>query len=119
MKKGIVNLILELVLGAAIILLMGYWFDGVYVKNFEIAFLVALILTLLNTFVKPILSIIALPITIMTLGLFQLIINGAVLSIATYILSPDFQISSAGLTIVVALCISIIYSLLGIGKVNE
>lgn len=119
MKKGIVRLVLELVLGAAVIMLMGHWFEGVYVKNFEVAFLVALVLTLLNTFLKPILTFITLPITILTLGLFQLIVNGAVLSIATAILAPDFQISSSGLTIVVALCISIIYSLLGIGKVNE
>lgn len=119
MKKSILDLILEFVLGAGVIMLMGYMFDGVYVKSFGVAFLVALILSLLNTFVKPILSIIALPITILSLGVFQLIINGFVLMVATKLLAPDFYISSFPLTIIVSLCISIIYSLLGIGKINE
>ena len=38
MKKGIMSLILELALGACVIMLMGYWFDGVYVKDFGVAF---------------------------------------------------------------------------------
>lgn len=38
MKKGITNIIFELVLGAGVIMLMGYWFDGVYVKDFSVAF---------------------------------------------------------------------------------
>ena len=114
MKKGIMSLILELALGACVIMLMGYWFDGVYVKDFGVAFLVALVLALLNTFIKPILTIIALPITI-----FQLIINGFILTLATDILAPDFQITSFGLTIIASICISIIYSLLGIGKIND
>ena len=40
---------------------------------------VALILTLINTFIRPILSAISIPITILTLGLFQLVINGLML----------------------------------------
>ena len=119
MKKGIIELVLDFALGAAVIMLMSYWFDGIYVKDFGVAFLVALVLALLNTFVKPILTIIALPITIMSLGIFQLIINGFILSLAQAVLEPDFYISSFGLTIVASIIISILYSLLGIGKINE
>lgn len=119
MKKGIMSLILELVLGACVIMLMGYFFDGVYVKDFGVAFLVALVLTLLNTFIKPILTVIALPITILSLGLFQLVINGFVVTLATDILAPDFQIASFGLTIVVSICISILFCILGIGKLDD
>jgi len=115
MKKTFV----DFVLGAAVIMLMGYFFDGVYVKDFYVAFLVAIVLALLNTFIKPILSFIAFPITFMTLGIFQLFINGFILSLATVILSPDFQISSFPLTIICAVCISILYSIFGIGKDNE
>lgn len=120
MKKGITHFIFELVLGAAIIMLMVYLFpDDVYVKDFGVAFLVALILAILNTFIKPILTIIALPITILTLGIFQLIINALILNIVVAILKPDFQISTFGATIVVSICISILYSLLGIGKSDD
>ncbi len=116
MRKDIVNLFLELLLGACVIILMSYVFDGgVYVKNFKVAFLVALVLALLNTFIKPILTFIAFPITIMSLGIFQLVINGFILTLATDILKPDFYIDGFGLTILVSVCISILYSLLGIG----
>lgn len=114
MKKMFV----DFVLGAAVIMLMSYCFDGVYVKDFTVAFLVAIVLALLNRFVKPILSFIALPVTFMTLGIFQLFINGFILSIATHILSPDFAIVDFPLTVLCAICISILYSIFGIGK-NE
>lgn len=116
MKKGIGHFILELILGGAVIMLMSYLFDGVYVKDFTVAFLVALVLSLLNTFIKPILTIIALPITILSLGIFQLVINGFILTLATDILRPDFYIHGFGLTILVSIFISLLYSLLGIGK---
>ena len=73
-------------MGGAVILLMSYLFDGVYVKDFFVAFLVAIVLSLLNTFVKPVLTLIAFPITLMTLGFFQLIINAFILSLASSIL---------------------------------
>ena len=116
MKKGIIRFVFELVIGAGVILLMSYLFEGVHVKDFQTACLVALVLSLLNTFVKPLLSLLAFPITMMTLGLFHLVINGVILQLAIQVLTPDFQIESFGLSIVVALCISILYSLLGIGK---
>lgn len=119
MKKGIVQLVLDFVLGAAVIMIVSYLFDGVYVKNFQVAFLVAVVLALLNTFIKPILTFLAFPFTLMTFGLFQLIINGFVLFLAESVLAPDFYIQSFGLTILVSIIISILYSLLGIGRINE
>lgn len=118
--KKISTLILELVLGAAVIMLMGHLFEGdVIVKDFQTAFLVALVLALLNTFVKPILSFLAFPVTFMSFGLFQLVINGFILTLATDIMKPDFMINGFGTTIIVSICISILYSILGIGKLND
>lgn len=116
MKKSIGQFLMELILGGGVMLIMAYFFDGVYVKDFKVALLIALVLSLLNTIVKPILSFIAFPVTLLSLGLFQLVINGFVLSIATSILAPDFQIESFGLTILCSIFISICYSVLGIGK---
>ena len=110
MKKIFINF----VLGAAVIMLMSYVFEGVYVKDFTIAFLVAIVLSLLNTFVKPVLKLIAFPITFLTLGIFNLIINGFILYLATAILAPDFAIAGFGLTIICSICISILYSIFGI-----
>lgn len=119
MRKSIFHLVLEFVLGGAVIMIVTYIFPQVYVKDFGVACLIAIVLALLNTFVKPILSFIAFPVTLLSLGLFQLVINGFVLELAEMILAPDFYIPSFGLTIIISLIISILYSLLGIGKINE
>lgn len=119
MRKSFFRLILEFILGGAVIMLTTYIFDDVYVKDSGVACLIAIVLALLNTFVKPVLSFIAFPITILSLGLFQLVINGFVLEIAQMILAPDFYIPSFGLTILMSVVISILYSLLGIGKIND
>lgn len=110
------NKIIEFILGGAVIMLMSFLFDGVYVSSFGVAFIVAIILAILNAFVKPILSFIALPITFMTLGLFQLVINAFVLSLTESIMFPDFYIRGFGLKIIVSILISILYSYLGIGE---
>lgn len=112
--KNITSFVLKLLLGAGVIMLMTYLFEGVYVKDFSVAFLVAIVLTLLNTFIKPILKIFAFPLTIMTFGLFGLVINGIILYAATIVLAPDFQIASFGLAIITSIFISVLYSILGI-----
>lgn len=110
------NSLAEIVFGGLIIYLMPYLFNDVYVKNLGVAILVAVVLALLNKFVKPIISFFAFPLTVLTLGLFHLIINGFILMLATKILSPDFYINGFGTTIIVAFCISILYSLFSISK---
>ncbi len=116
MKKRIVHFAAELLMGAGVIMLMSYLFEGFYVKDFSVAFLVAIVLAILNKFIKPILSILTLPLTLMTFGIFQLIINGIILQLAASVLKPDFQIATFGLSVLAAICISVLYSILGIGK---
>ena len=116
MRKGFSNFVMQFILGAGVIYLMSYLFEGVYVKDFGVAFVVAIVLALLNKFIKPILTIFTLPINIMSFGLFGLIINGIILTICANIMAPDFQIATFGLSILVSICISILYSILGIKK---
>lgn len=114
MKKSLIETLVKFVLGAIIILLVDQLFDSVYVDGFEIALLVAVVLSILNKIVKPILTILALPMTIMTLGLFQLVVNGFILKLATMLLSPRFYIDSFFMTIITSICISIMYSIVGL-----
>lgn len=116
MKKGISGFVLQLILGAGVIMLTSYLFEGVYIKDFSVAFLVAIVLTLLNKFIKPILKLLALPLTFMTFGLFGLIINGLILYMATIVLAPDFQIAGFGLCILTSIIVSVLYSILGLDK---
>ena len=58
------------------LLLLPYVLPAVQVKSFGTALLVALVLGLLNAIVRPVLVLLTLPITVLTLGLFLLVING-------------------------------------------
>lgn len=63
---------------AAAILLVAYLVPGIHVASVYIALIVALLLGIANTFVRPVLFVLTLPITILTLGLFTFVINGLV-----------------------------------------
>jgi putative membrane protein len=67
--------------------------DGVYVDSPQTGILVALAMAFLNSVVKPILSFLAIPITFLTLGLFQLVINIAMVYLAAYFVD-GFQVTS-------------------------
>lgn len=68
------------------VLVLAHFMPGVYVDSFQSALLVAVVLGLLNIFIKPLLVIFTLPATILTFGLFLLIINGIIVMICDYLL---------------------------------
>lgn len=70
--------------------------------------LAALLLGILNAFVRPILMVIALPLLIFTLGLFTLVINALLLYFVGTLLRPDFVVDSFGYAFLGALIISVI-----------
>jgi len=69
-------ILLRLLVNAGGLLAISYFVDGIVVDTLYIAVISALILGILNVFIKPIVQILALPLTILTLGLFALVING-------------------------------------------
>ncbi len=80
------NLIIRLVLNAAALLLVAYLVPGFEVTGFYAALITALILGIVNAIIKPILVLFTLPITILTLGLFTLVINAVLIwFVATFI----------------------------------
>lgn len=70
------KMLLRLVINAAALIGVAYLFPGIEVSGFVTALVVAIVLALVNLFFKPILVILTLPVTIVTLGLFTLVING-------------------------------------------
>ncbi len=77
------------------------------VEDFLTAIITAILLAIVNTFVRPVLIILTLPITILTLGLFLLIINGISLLIVSSLV-PKFKIKGCLNAAVAALLISIV-----------
>lgn len=74
-------------LNALIILVAAYILPGVMVEGFFIALLVALVLGILNAVVRPIFIILTLPITIVTFGLFLLVINSVLVYFTSWLVS--------------------------------
>jgi len=96
----------------AAIAALGLWVATLLVGGLVIAnplslVLAALLLGVCNAVVKPVLVVLTLPATILTLGLFLLVINGAVLALVAWIL-PGFSIASFGAAILGALIVSVI-----------
>jgi putative membrane protein len=69
------RLLLGWIINAAALLLVAYLYPGVKIDDFVTALIAALVLGLVNTIVRPILVILTLPATILTLGLFLFVIN--------------------------------------------
>lgn len=102
------KLITRWLLLAAALLLVAYLYSGVSVTSFGAALIAALVLGLLNTIVRPLLVLLTLPVTLLTLGLFLFVINALMFWAAAGLLD-GFNVS--GFT--AALIGSLIYSLCG------
>lgn len=85
---------------------------GVEVKNMNWALLVAFILTMLNVFIKPILVFLTLPITLVTLGLFLLVINAMIVMLAAKILPDGFFVDGFWAALIFSIVLSMTNSLL-------
>lgn len=103
--------ILRIVLSAIAVIILSYVLPGVAVDSFVTAILVAVVLGLLNFMVKPILVILTLPITIVTLGLFLLVINALIILLAAHFID-GFQVTSIWWAVLFSLLLSFLQSIL-------
>lgn len=101
------KLILKWLLAACALLLVGYLYPGVQIPNFSSALIAAAVIGLLNTLVRPVLVILTLPVTVITLGLFLFVINALMFWAAASLLD-GFGVNGFG----AALLGSLIYSAL-------
>ena len=88
----ILRLAVALGINAAALWLANVIFDGVHIHGFWAYFIGALVLGIANGILKPILTLLTLPLIIVTLGLFLLLINIAMVALAEWI-APDFSIN--------------------------
>ena len=109
------KLILKLLITALLVVGLSKLLPGVSVDGYVTALIVALVLGLLNLLAKPILIILTLPITIITLGLFLLVINGFMILLCSKLIG-GFSVASIWWAILFSLLLSIgqsiLYSLL-------
>jgi putative membrane protein len=103
------KIIVRWMLLAAALLLVAHLCPGVVVQNFTSAMVAALVLGLLNTLLRPLLVILTLPVTLLTLGLFLFVINALMFYFAAELLK-GLSVSGFG----AALIGSLVYSLCGV-----
>lgn len=100
-----------ILVNAVSIFVAAYLLKGVEVKNFLHALLAAIVITLLNFFIKPILEFISFPVTFLTLGLFIWVINTIIVMLADWLLS-GLKIKSFWWALAFAIVIAIINSII-------
>ena len=86
-----INILIRWVVYAILIIFVSWIVPGIEVDNFISAMFVCIIIALINTFIKPLLQLITLPINILTLGLFSLVIN-ALMQVG---LHPDLKLKAS------------------------
>ena len=113
------NLIIKIVVTAILVLGIALFMPGIHVTGFTTALIVAVVLGLLNVFIKPILVALTLPATLFTLGLFLLVINAVIILLCANIVvgfRVDSFWSALLFSIILSVSQSIMYKLLGNDK---
>ncbi|MFZ3124507.1 MAG: phage holin family protein [Acidovorax sp.] len=103
------KLLIKWLLSAAALLFVAYIYNGVQVQSFTSALIAAVVIGLFNAVLRPVLVVLTLPVTIVTMGLFLFVINALMFWAAASVLD-GFHVTGFG----AALLGSLIYSLLGL-----
>jgi len=106
------NFLLKIIILGTAVMFSAYLLPGVEVNDFLSALMVAVVLSFLNAFLKPILIFISIPITILTLGLFLIVINALIILFAAYLLTPSFMVNGFWWALLFSFVLSLISSLL-------
>ncbi len=108
LKRWVVNTLAVLV---AVYVVPGIHFTD---QSFWTPFVVALVLGILNVILRPILMFLALPLLIVTFGLFTLVINAGLLYLVSYLLGNHFHVDSFWAAFWGALVISVVSGILNV-----
>lgn len=103
--------ILRFVISVLAVLAASYLIPGVYIQDIVAAILLVIVLGVLNAIIRPILVVLTLPVTLLTLGLFYFVINAFIIILASHIV-PGFQVDGLINAFLFSLIISVIQSFL-------
>lgn len=103
--------ILKILISAFAVFITAYLMPGVAVGTFAAAIVVAFVLALLNMFVKPLLVVLTIPVTIMSFGLFLLVINAFIILIAGELVK-GFEVNGFGWALLFSIFLSFVTYLL-------
>jgi putative membrane protein len=104
--------ILKLLLNALGVFITALLLPGVEVKDYFWAVVVALVLGILNTILRPILIFLTLPATLISLGLFILVINAGIILITDWLVVEEFEVANFWWALLFSLIVSLLNSFL-------
>lgn len=100
-------MVTRLIISSLAVLITALTLDGVTVEPWWWAVIIAIVLGLINSWIRPLVKFLALPINLLTLGLFTLVINGAMVMLCSWLLNPHFEVAGLGW----AICFSLVLML--------
>lgn len=104
-------MLLRMILTTLAILLVTNVYSGIQVDSVTTAIIAAVVLALINTIVRPVVVFLTLPISMLTLGLFLLIINAAMLSLAAWLVN-GFDVGGFWDAVIASFIISVVVAML-------
>lgn len=105
------NLLINWLISTLAVFVAAYVIPGINVDTFTTALATALVLGIINAFLKPLFLLLTLPINILTFGLFTLVINASMIMLTTYIV-PGFSVDNFWWAILFSIVLSFINSFL-------
>jgi putative membrane protein len=105
------NFLIRILISALVAFGLSYILSGVHMDTFVTALIVAVVLAVLNALVKPILVILTLPITIITLGLFLFVINALIILLCDKLID-GFSVDGFWWALLFSILLSIVSSIL-------
>ncbi|MEI6084515.1 MAG: phage holin family protein [Verrucomicrobiota bacterium] len=109
--RRILILLTNLAVGVLALIAVDHFFDGVTFDDWQTVVGGAILLALVNAFLRPLIVLLTLPITILSLGLFTLVINAGLLKFVAWLL-PGFHVTGFWTAVGAALMISIVSTVL-------
>ena len=113
MGRRLLILFTKLAINAVALLVVDAMFDRIWLETTQATIAAAVVLAVVNTYLRPLIILLTLPINILTLGLFTLVINAAMLKLVSWLI-PAFHVEGFWTAVGGALVISIISVLLNL-----
>lgn len=106
------SILVRLVVSTLVVIAADRVLEGFRVDSIQTAIIVAIVMGLLNTFVKPVLQFLSIPITILTLGIFYFVVNAAVVYLCAYLVE-GFSVSNFLAALLFSIGLSIAQTIAG------
>ncbi|MBY0097064.1 phage holin family protein [Mesobacillus maritimus] len=100
--------LIGIVINAVIFIAIAGYFESFYLSSFSAALGASFLLSILNILVRPILIILTLPVTLVTLGLFLIVINAITLLLTESLMGSSFEIEGFGMALLTTLLMSLV-----------